>query len=57
MWRGMGANPAISGADGELTFLIRDAVREGIPLIVVDPKPNELTRAARLWLPPKYFIK
>ncbi len=46
-----GANPAISGADGELTFLIRDAVREGIPLIVVDPKPNELTRAAKLWLP------
>ena len=46
-----GANPAISGADGELTFLIKDAVREGVPLIVVDPKPNELTRAARLWLP------
>ena len=46
-----GANPAISGADGELSFLIRDAVKEGIPLIVVDPKPNELTRAARLWLP------
>ncbi len=46
-----GANPAISGADGELTFLIKDAVKEGIPLIVVDPKPNELTRAARLWLP------
>ena len=46
-----GANPAISGADGELTFLIRDAMKEGIPLIVVDPKPNELTRAAKLWLP------
>lgn len=46
-----GANPAISGADGELSFLIKDAVREGIPLIVVDPKPNELTRAAKLWLP------
>ena len=46
-----GANPAVSGADGELTFLIKDAIREGIPLIVVDPKPNELTRAARLWLP------
>ncbi len=46
-----GANPAISGADGELTFHMKDAVREGIPLIVVDPKPNELTRAAKLWLP------
>lgn len=46
-----GANPAISGADGELQFLIKDAVKEGIPLIVVDPKPNELTEKARLWLP------
>ncbi len=45
-----GANPAISGADGELKFHIQDAVRDGIPLIVVDPKPNELTKAARLWL-------
>ena len=46
-----GANPAISGADGELTFLIKDAVKEGIPLLVVDPRPNELTRKADLWLP------
>ena len=45
-----GANPAISGADGELQFHIKDAVKEGIPLIVVDPKPNELTKAAKLWL-------
>ena len=46
-----GANPAISGADGELQFFIKDAVKEDIPLIVVDPKPNELTEKARLWLP------
>jgi anaerobic selenocysteine-containing dehydrogenase len=45
-----GANPAISGADGELQFHMQDAVKEGIPLIVVDPKPNELTKASRLWL-------
>ncbi len=45
-----GANPAISGADGELQFLMQDAVREGIPLLVVDPKPNELTRKAAIWL-------
>lgn len=45
-----GANPAISGADGELQFHMKDALREGIPLIVVDPKPNELTEKARLWL-------
>ena len=46
-----GANPAISGADGELQFLIKDAVKAGTPLIVIDPKPNELTKAAKLWLP------
>lgn len=46
-----GANPAISGADGELQFHIKDAVKAGTPLIVVDPKPNELTEKARLWLP------
>ena len=46
-----GANPAVSGADGELKFHIRDAVKAGTDLIVVDPKPNELTRRARLWLP------
>ena len=45
-----GANPAISGADGELQFHIQDAVKQGIPLIVVDPKPNELTKAAQCWL-------
>lgn len=45
-----GANPAISGADGELQFHIKDAVKAGIPLIVVDPKPNELTKKAKLWL-------
>ena len=45
-----GANPLISGADGELQFHMRDALNENIPLIVVDPKPNELTEKARLWL-------
>lgn len=46
-----GANPAISGADGELQFLIQDAVKAGTELIVVDPKPNELTKKAKIWLP------
>ncbi len=46
-----GANPAISGADGELQFHIKDAVKRGTSLIVIDPKPNELTEKARLWLP------
>ncbi len=45
-----GANPLISGADGELSFHMADALKEGIPLVVVDPKPNALTEKARLWL-------
>ena len=45
-----GANPAISGADGELQWWIKDAARKGTKLIVVDPKPNELTDKAALWL-------
>ena len=46
-----GANPLVSGADGELQFHMRDHLKWGTPLIVIDPKPNELTRAAKLWLP------
>ncbi len=48
-----GANPAVSGADGELQWHIKDAVRRGTPLIVVDPHPNELTKKARLWIKPR----
>lgn len=39
-----GANPAVSGADGELQWHIKDAARAGTPLIVVDPQPTELAR-------------
>ncbi|MCR4841987.1 MAG: molybdopterin-dependent oxidoreductase [Eubacterium sp.] len=45
-----GANPAISGADGELQWYIKDAAKNGTPLIVIDPKPNELTKNAAVWL-------
>ena len=45
-----GANPAVSGADGELQWHIKDAARAGTPLIVVDPQPTELARKAKLWL-------
>ena len=47
MW---GANPAISGADGELQWWIKDAARNKTTLIVVDPKSNELTEKATCWL-------
>ncbi len=45
-----GANPAISGADGELQWWIKDAARNKTTLIVVDPKSNELTEKATCWL-------
>ena len=45
-----GANPAVSGADGELQWHIKDAVKAGTPLIVVDPQPTELAKKAALWL-------
>ncbi len=48
-----GANPAISGADGELQWHIKDAAKRGTPLIIVDPLPTELTPMARLWLRPR----
>lgn len=45
-----GANPAVSGADGELQWFIKDAVKEGIPILVVDPQPTELAKKAGIWL-------
>lgn len=45
-----GANPAISGADGELQWCIKDAAKAGTPLIIVDPQPTELTKDAACWL-------
>ena len=45
-----GSNPAISGADGELQWFIKDAVKAGTPIIVIDPKPTELTPYADMWV-------
>lgn len=45
-----GSNPAISGADGEVQWFIKDAVKDGTPIIVVDPKPTELTPYADMWI-------
>lgn len=45
-----GANPAVSGADGELQWWIKDAVRQGTPIVVVDPQPTELAQKAEYWL-------
>ena len=45
-----GSNPAVSGADGEVQWHIKNAVKAGTPIIVVDPRPTELTPYAAQWL-------
>ncbi len=45
-----GANPAVSGADGELQWHPRDCVRNGTKMIVVDPVKTEMAAHADLWL-------
>lgn len=46
-----GSNPAVSGADGELQFHVKDAMKRKTRFLVVDPRPTELARQAELWLP------
>jgi len=45
-----GTNPLITGADGEIQFLVRDAVKKGSKFIVVDPRRTELAEKAEVWL-------
>jgi len=45
-----GTNPLITGADGEIQFLVRDAIRKGSKFIVVDPRRTELAEKAEVWL-------
>ena len=45
-----GADPTVSGADGELQWHLKDAIAAGTPLVVVDPRPTAPARAAKFWL-------
>ncbi len=45
-----GHNPAISGPDGELQWNIKDAVKGGTPIIVIDPQYTELAQQAHIWM-------
>ncbi|MCL1895132.1 MAG: molybdopterin-dependent oxidoreductase [Clostridiales bacterium] len=45
-----GTNPVVTGADGEIQFLVRDAINKGSKLIVVDPRRTELAARAEVWL-------
>lgn len=45
-----GHNPVISGPDGEIQFRVKDCMKKGTRLIVVDPRRNEIAAKADLWL-------
>ncbi len=45
-----GANPVVSGADGELQWHAKRCLQQGSKLIVVDPQPTELAKRADVWL-------
>lgn len=45
-----GHNPVISGADGEIQFRVKECLKKGTKLIVVDPRRTELAKKADLWL-------
>ena len=45
-----GSNPVVSGADGEIQFRVRECIRKGTKLIVVDPRETELAAKADVWL-------
>ncbi len=45
-----GHNPLITGPDGEVQFTMRDAIKRGSRLIVIDPRKTETARKADLWL-------
>jgi anaerobic selenocysteine-containing dehydrogenase len=45
-----GHNPVISGPDGEIQFRVRECLKKGAKLIVVDPRQTELARKADIWL-------
>lgn len=45
-----GHNPIISGPDGEIQFRVKDCLKKGPKVIVVDPRKTELAERADIWL-------
>ena len=45
-----GADPTVSGADGELQWHPRRCAKNGTKFIVIDPRKTELAERAELWL-------
>lgn len=48
-----GHNPIVSGPDGELSFPVRRALRNGAFGIAVDPRRSETAQHCGLWLAPR----
>jgi anaerobic selenocysteine-containing dehydrogenase len=45
-----GHNPLVTGPDGEIQFRVRDCIKRGTKLIVVDPRETETAKKADIWL-------
>lgn len=45
-----GHNPVVSGPDGEIQFRVRECLKKGTKLIVVDPRKTEMAAKAEHWL-------
>ena len=45
-----GHNPAVSGPDGEIQFQIKECIKKGTKLIVIDPRQTETAKKADIWL-------
>jgi len=45
-----GHNPLVTGPDGEIQFKVRDCIKRGTKLIVVDPRETETAKKADIWL-------
>ena len=45
-----GHNPIVSGPDGELQFRIKECIKKGTKLIIIDPRETKLTKKADLWV-------
>jgi len=45
-----GHNPVVSGPDGEIQFRVRECLKKGARLIVIDPRQTQVARKADIWL-------
>lgn len=45
-----GKHPYVSGPDGESQFRVKNALKKGLKLIVVDPRETRMAKMADIWL-------